>query len=300
MYPKNEGYSLLALYELEYSYSDFVEVGELKGTTAIYIMQFLKEQFSRYGIPDVLVTDNGPQYTYREFTEFSRGWEFKHVTSSPRHAKSSGKAEAEVNIAKKIFKKAYEDNMDPWLALLDPHNTPTQGVNSSPAQRLMVRRTHTLLSISANLLYPRIEKGVKGKLKAKRQNAKSYHDRGSKSLPEREIDQGVRVAGQRNRIWEAGTCVQMLSDHSYLVEVNGDTVRQNREALRPKYDTPKTNETVVTETKSFTPAPVQTGGQVALTDNNHSEVKTTVEISDTQHKSYSTPLRTTASRLALH
>lgn len=76
-------------------------------------MKFLKEQFSRYGIPDVLVTDNGPQYTCREFTEFSRGWEFKHVTTLPRHAKSNGKAEAEVNIEKKIFKKAYEDNKYP-------------------------------------------------------------------------------------------------------------------------------------------------------------------------------------------
>ena len=45
------------------SYSEFIEVGELKGTTANYIIDFLKEQFSRsHGIPDVLVTDNGPQY----------------------------------------------------------------------------------------------------------------------------------------------------------------------------------------------------------------------------------------------
>ena len=44
------------------SYSDFIE--------------FLKEQFSRHGIPDVLVDDNGPQYCCREFTEFSREWEF--------------------------------------------------------------------------------------------------------------------------------------------------------------------------------------------------------------------------------
>ena len=41
------------------SCSDFIEVGELKGTTANYIIEFLKEQFSRHGIPDALVTDNG-------------------------------------------------------------------------------------------------------------------------------------------------------------------------------------------------------------------------------------------------
>ena len=202
------------------SYSDFIEVGELKGTTADYIIEFLmiKEQFSRHGIPDVLVTDNGPQYCCREFTEFSREWEFKHVTSSPRHVKSNGKAESAVKVAKKIFKKAHRDNKDPWLALLDQRNTPTQGVNSSPVQRLMSRRTRTLLPVSANLLYPRVEEGsgVKEKLKAKRQTAKGYCDRSAKVLPELEIGQEVRIAGQRNKIWEPGTCVQKLSDRSYL------------------------------------------------------------------------------------
>ena len=119
------------------SYSDFIEVGELKGTTASYITEFLKGQFSRHGIPDVFVTDNGPQYCCREFTEFSREWEFKHVTSSPKHAKSNGKAKSTVKVAKKIFKKAHRDNKGPWLALLDQRDTPTQGVNSSPVQRLM-------------------------------------------------------------------------------------------------------------------------------------------------------------------
>ena len=32
------------------SYSDFLEVGEVKGTTANYIIEFLKEQFSRHGM----------------------------------------------------------------------------------------------------------------------------------------------------------------------------------------------------------------------------------------------------------
>jgi len=35
-------------------YSDFVEVQEVADTTSPTIIQFLKEQFSRHGIPDVL------------------------------------------------------------------------------------------------------------------------------------------------------------------------------------------------------------------------------------------------------
>ena len=76
------------------SYSDFLKVGKLKGTTSSAIIEFLKEEFSRHGIPDVLVSDNGPQYTSREFTDFTTEWEIKHVTSSPYHARYNRKSES--------------------------------------------------------------------------------------------------------------------------------------------------------------------------------------------------------------
>ena len=110
----------------------------------------MKEQFSRHGLPDVLVTYNGPQCGRREYTKFSGEWKFKHVTSSPRHAKSNGKAESAVEVAKKIFKKAHRDNKDPWLTLLGQRNTPTQGVNSSPGstQIDVQKNTYTVTGIT--------------------------------------------------------------------------------------------------------------------------------------------------------
>lgn len=152
------------------------------------------------------------------------------MTSSPLHAKSKGKANSAVKVVKKIFNKAHRDNKDPWLALLNHRNTPTQAVGSHPAQRLMSRRTCTLLPISANLLYPKVEEGVTKKLKVKRQKAKSYHDRSSIIPPELEIGQEARAARQRNKTWEAGIFVEKLSDRSYIVEVSGTMIHQNREA----------------------------------------------------------------------
>ena len=215
------------------------------------------------------------------------------MTSSPKHAISNGKAKSAVKVAKKIFKKAHRDNKDPWLVLLDQRNTPTQGVNSSPVQRLMSRRTRTLLPVSANLLYPRVEEGVKEKLKAKRQTAKGYYDRSTKVLPKLEIGQEVRVAGQRNKVWEAGTCVQKLSDRSYLVEVNGNTLRRNRQALRPKKDTQMTYETTIAEIKPPSSVPAETEGQTALRSTNHSDVTTPVKVSDTPQQNLSVPLKST-------
>ena len=182
----------------------------------------------------MLVTDNGPQYISKEFAEFSREWEFKHVSSSPTHAKSNGKVESAVKVVKNLLKKAYEDNQDPLLALLEYRNTPTAGMQSSPVQRLMSRRTKTRIPTAAVLLQPEIPTAVTDKLQHKRQVAKSYHDRKAKDLPELEIGQDIRVAPyQHHKTWEAGVCVDKLSDRSYLLESHGQILRRNREDLKP-------------------------------------------------------------------
>ena len=146
----------------------YIEVAELKDLTSAAIIQFLKEQFSRHGIPDVMVSNNGLQYVSKNFTNFSRKWEFKHVTSSPTHPKSNGKSESAVKVAKRIFKKALREDGDLWLSLLGQRNTPTEFVNVSPVQRLMSRRSQTLLLVSNNLLRSRVVEHVKDKLKCKR------------------------------------------------------------------------------------------------------------------------------------
>ena len=44
------------------------------------------------------------------------------------------------------MRKARHDQKDPYLAILDFRNTPTQGFNTSLAQRLMNRRTNTVIN----------------------------------------------------------------------------------------------------------------------------------------------------------
>ena len=53
-------------------------------------------------------------------------------------------------------------------------------------------------------------------------------------LPDLEIGQEVRVApNQRGKPWEAGNCMEKLSDRSYLVEMNGELLRRNRQSIKP-------------------------------------------------------------------
>ena len=77
---------------------------------------------------------------------------FEHVTSSPRFAQSNGRVERAVETAKMLFSKAYADGKDPYLALLSYRNTPRDNLVGSPAQRLMGRRTKTLLPTTEALL----------------------------------------------------------------------------------------------------------------------------------------------------
>lgn len=218
-------------------YSDFLEVQKLEENTSSSVIEFFKEQFSRHDIPDTLTTDNASQFTSHEFQyQFSVDWEFTHVSSSPHHPKSNGKAESAVKVVKSLFRKALKDNKDPWLALMDQRNTPTEFMESSPAQRLMSRCTRTLLPTASNLLLPKIPESVNAKLKLKRQKAKWYHDRTSRYLPELHVGQEVKVAPlKKNQIWKSGTCIEKLSDRSYVVKTSSDNqvFHRNREFLKP-------------------------------------------------------------------
>ena len=113
-------------------YSSFVEVDRLENGTSKEVIKCLKRQFSRYGIPDIVVSDNGPQYSSQEFAEFSRNLSFQHTVTSPYYSQSNGKVEGSIKTVKRMMKKAAATGSDPWLCLLDYRNTPTESLQSSP------------------------------------------------------------------------------------------------------------------------------------------------------------------------
>ena len=74
-------------------FSRFPEVKRLKSTTTQSVLNTLKTMFARYGIPEVLRSDNGPQFNFQEFTQFALKYNFKHITSGPHYPVSNGQAE---------------------------------------------------------------------------------------------------------------------------------------------------------------------------------------------------------------
>lgn len=61
--------------------------------------------FSQFGLPKVLVTDNGPCFNSHEFKEFCYPNGVQHITTSPYHPASNELAERAVQTFKSGVKK---------------------------------------------------------------------------------------------------------------------------------------------------------------------------------------------------
>ena len=64
----------------------------------------MKKIFAPQGVPEVVISGNGPQYSSKEVKEFLKSWNFHRYTSSPHHPKGNGTAEAALKQAKRILK----------------------------------------------------------------------------------------------------------------------------------------------------------------------------------------------------
>ena len=109
--------------------------------------------------------------------------------------------------AKSLIKKAIHDDKDPHLALLEYLNTPTSDALGSPAQRLMGRRTKSIIPITEELLKPQIidTQTVQHELKQKQ---KFYYNAHTKCLSKLQV--GDNVLMQRTGKWRPAKviCVQ--------------------------------------------------------------------------------------------
>ena len=128
--------------------SHFPIIRKLNSMTGKAIDHHMQSIFSKYGWPNILVTDNGPCYTSKEFQTLMQSMSVNHLTSSPHYPQSNGLAEKYVGIIKNLFHKAKEEGQSPYTALMVYRNTPLNGTLQSPIQILQGRQAHTDLPLS--------------------------------------------------------------------------------------------------------------------------------------------------------
>ena len=133
-------------------YSRWFEIKRLRDETSKSIIKVLKELFATHGIPDLIMSDNGPQYSAGSFRQFAATYGFVHTTSSPRYPQANGEIERTVRTAKSMLRK----NDDIFNALLTYRSTPLLN-GLSPSELLMGRRLRTQLPVLPVNLYPNVQ-----------------------------------------------------------------------------------------------------------------------------------------------
>ena len=109
--------------------SKWLEVIPMKTATALTTVQQLRTVFARFGVPESVVTDNGPQFVGREFEQFCNRNGIRHEKVAPYHPASNGLAEQAVRTFKQGFQKYTEGTVEDRIALfllhyrMIPHST---------------------------------------------------------------------------------------------------------------------------------------------------------------------------------
>ncbi len=127
------------------------------------------------------------------------------------------------------MQKAKISGQDPYLAILDHRNTPSQGLNASPAQRLLSRRTRTLLPTHNNLFKPKVVDTRQG-LRFNQRRQEMYYNRQAKDMNNLKPGDQVRVQpAMLQKIWQKATVLEAVNNQSYKVELDkGGVLRRNR------------------------------------------------------------------------
>ncbi|KAL0153751.1 hypothetical protein M9458_050972 [Cirrhinus mrigala] len=215
-------------------YSKFIEVDELKDIRSRTVIETLKAQFSRHGIPSLLRSDNGRQYSSEEFKNFCESYGITQKMSSPHTPHSNGEAERAVQTVKRLWSKA----ADKHLALMDYRTTPLESVGLSPAQLLMGRRLRNKLPAARALLIPAAYDHLKVKrlLDNTKCTQKFYYDSKRAGNPPVALKPGDEIRMQPypgSSKWSPGVVVKPYSaPRSYVVECGGKQYRRNSQHLR--------------------------------------------------------------------
>jgi len=130
------------------AHSKWPEIFAMNSTTSSATITTLRSLFARLGLPHVVVTDNGPQFTSEEFKLFMSMNAVKHITSAPYHPQSNGLAERMVQTFKLAYKAgggSCEQRLDRFL--LKYRTTAHSTTGRSPSELIYGRKIRTRLDL---------------------------------------------------------------------------------------------------------------------------------------------------------
>ena len=207
-------------------FSRWIEVARLSKLTSEEVILHTRSVFARHGIPEVVVSDGGPQFSAELYEQFAQEYGFEHIMSSPYYPQCNGEAERAVRTIKSLLKKPG----DHYLALLAYRSTPLE-CGYSPAQLLMSRNIRTTLPMVRDQRSPMVvdSQDLQKRDHLIKERQKQNHDKRhrSKELPLLEPGDTVWVPDRDT----SGTIVDETAPRSHIVETSDGSYRRNRRQL---------------------------------------------------------------------
>ena len=113
------------------AHSKWPEILEMTSTMADNTIATLRRVFSAFGLPEQLVTDNGPQFVSCKLADVMQGNGIKHIRTAPYHQSSNEAVERLVQTFKQAMKAgecsglSLQHQLDSFLMLYrsTPHAT---------------------------------------------------------------------------------------------------------------------------------------------------------------------------------
>ena len=227
-------------------YSGWLFVANL-GTSAPVnkLISAVRDIFCRVGVPDVIWSDGGTQFTSAAFQAFLRDWQIRHKRSSPMYPQSNGKAESAVKAAKKLLRRCWssrDQRLDPerWTrGILQLRNTPGPD-GPSPAQLVYGRPVQDALPAHRRQFaasWQRASDAVDAAAASRRERIEQAYNQHSRDLPELNVGNQVAVWDPKTHRWDRyGVVVELQPFRRYLVRLtSGRLLARNRRHLRRRY-----------------------------------------------------------------
>ncbi|KIH62534.1 integrase core domain protein [Ancylostoma duodenale] len=218
------------------AFSKWPEMIEMCNILATKTVKALKSLFTRYGLPQTIVSDNGTQFTSEQFKAMCDEGGIVHVKIAPYHPQSNGQAERFVDTLKRGIKKLEEEERpteETLNVVLQAYRmTPNSCLNEkTPAELFLGRKLRTRMS----LLVPQPETEEDPLAKERRERMEQQFDR-KHGVVKRKFDVGDKVYAKQWKSpqfhWVKGTVVRRVGSVNYEVEIDGRIVRKHANQLR--------------------------------------------------------------------
>ena len=233
------------------AHSKWIEAHPVMSITATATIRCCRRIFATFGLPEVMVTDNGPTFVSAEFEQFLRKNGIRHKTSAPYHPASNGLAERAVQIVKRGVKKLKLDTLQDKICrfLFSYHNTPQSTTGVTPSELLLGRKMRSPLDLLHPDLYQKVECEQERQMDAKNHQSQTRSFSPGDRVYVRNFARGVTSVH-----WLPGVISHCVGPASYMIKLSdGHKVRRHINHIRARTDTHASNDDQLSN--GITPVP---------------------------------------------